>query len=43
MGCQPGRFNSEMPMLADPPTGEEIPTPDTIPARKMSILQVRLE
>jgi len=28
-----------MPILAQPPTGEAHPTPDTVPARKSSIIQ----
>jgi len=33
----PGRM--AMPILAQPPTGEAHPTPDTVPARKTSIIQ----
>ncbi len=36
----PGRPNFAVPIMSDPPTGEEIPTPETISARKMSIIQV---
>jgi len=39
MGALPGRSNMVIPILAEPPTGEAIPTPDTVPARKMSIIQ----
>merc|ERR1711890_188306 len=28
-----------IPVLAQPPTGDTIPTPDTVPARKSSIIQ----
>jgi len=41
MGGLPGRSNMVIPILAEPPTGEAIPTPDTVPARKMSIIQVK--
>ena len=33
----PGRMM--IPVLAQPPTGDTIPTPDTVPARKTSIIQ----
>jgi len=33
----PGRLT--IPVLAQPPTGDTIPTPDTVPARKSSIIQ----
>jgi len=33
----PGRMT--IPVLAQPPTGDTIPTPDTVPARKTSIIQ----
>merc|ERR1711862_438985 len=33
----PGRL--AIPVLAQPPTGDTIPTPDTVPARKTSIIQ----
>eukprot|EP00088_Acartia_fossae_P065546 TRINITY_DN80842_c0_g1_i1.p1 TRINITY_DN80842_c0_g1~~TRINITY_DN80842_c0_g1_i1.p1 ORF type:complete len:157 (-),score=45.05 TRINITY_DN80842_c0_g1_i1:432-902(-) len=42
MAKQKGRVGSgrmAMPVLAQPPTGEEHPTPDTVPARKTSIIQ----
>jgi len=34
-----GRNPMAMPILAQPPTGECHPTPDTVPARKTSIIQ----
>ena len=34
----PGRLMMT-PVLAQPPTGDTIPTPDTVPARKTSIIQ----
>jgi len=37
LGGPPGRL--AMPVLAQPPTGETIPTPDLVPARKTSIIQ----
>ena len=36
-GTGPGRL--AIPVLAQPPTGDTIPTPDTVPARKSSIIQ----
>lgn len=36
-GAGPGRL--AMPVLAQPPTGETIPTPELVPARKTSIIQ----
>jgi hypothetical protein len=35
----PGRISMAIPVLAGPPTGDTIPTPDTVPARKSSIIQ----
>jgi hypothetical protein len=34
-----GRSGLAIPVLTSPPTGETIPTPDTVPARKSSIIQ----
>ena len=34
-----GRSGVAIPVLAGPPTGDTIPTPDTVPARKSSIIQ----
>lgn len=36
-GPRAGRL--AIPVLAQPPTGDTIPTPDTVPARKSSIIQ----
>jgi len=36
---QAGRSSMAVPVLASPPTGDTIPTPDTVPARKSSIIQ----
>ena len=33
------RVGLTMPVLAQPPTGDTIPTPDLVPARKTSIIQ----
>nr|ACO12095.1 cAMP-regulated phosphoprotein 19 [Lepeophtheirus salmonis] len=33
------RYPSSAPVLAQPPTGETIPTPESVPARKTSIIQ----
>ena len=34
-----GKGRLTIPVLAQPPTGDTIPTPDTVPARKSSIIQ----